>query len=50
MNRILLPVVRDEPELVECTECAKCCTYVGVGIETPMRARYGTDILWYLYH
>ncbi len=50
MNRIPLPVVRDEPELVECTECAKCCTYVGVGIETPKRARYATDILWYLYH
>jgi Fe-S-cluster containining protein len=45
-----LPVIRDEPALVECTECAKCCTYVGVGIETPDRARYATDILWYLYH
>ena len=50
MNRIPLPVVRTGPELVECTECARCCTYVGVGIETPTRARYATDILWYLYH
>ena len=50
MNRIPLPVVREGPELIECTECAKCCTYVGVGIETPKRARYATDILWYLYH
>jgi Fe-S-cluster containining protein len=45
-----LPVIRDEPKLVECTECAKCCTYVGVGIEAPNRPRYATDILWYLYH
>ena len=50
MSRIPLPVVRDEPKLVECTECGKCCTYVGVGVETPNRARYATDILWYLYH
>ena len=50
MNRIPLPVLRQGPELVECTECAKCCTYVGVGIEPPKRPRYATDILWYLYH
>jgi len=50
VNRIPLPVVREGSELVECTDCAKCCTYVGVGIETPKRARYATDILWYLYH
>jgi Fe-S-cluster containining protein len=43
-------VVQKEPEPVECTDCGKCCTYVGVGIETPRRARYATDILWYLYH
>jgi len=36
--------------LVECTQCAKCCTYVGVGINTPRNVRYATDILWYLYH
>ena len=50
MSRIPLPVVREEPELVECTECGKCCTYVGVGIDEPNRPRYATDILWYLYH
>ena len=50
MPRVPLKVIREEPELVECTECAKCCTYVGVGIETPNRARYATDVLWYLYH
>jgi Fe-S-cluster containining protein len=36
--------------LVECTDCAKCCTYVAVGINPPVRARWATDILWYLYH
>ena len=50
MNRIPLPVVREGAELVECTDCAKCCTYVGVGIATPNRARYATDLLWSLSH
>jgi Fe-S-cluster containining protein len=39
-----------ERGLVECTDCAKCCTYVAVGINPPVRARWATDILWYLYH
>src|SRR5262245_25821614 len=30
--------------------CAKCCTYVGVGIHAPRSVRYATDVLWYLYH
>ena len=50
MSRVPLKVIQKEPELVECTECGKCCTYVGVGIEPPRRPRYATDILWYLYH
>jgi Fe-S-cluster containining protein len=37
-------------DLVPCLECGKCCTYVGVGINTPSTARYATDVLWYLYH
>ena len=37
-------------ELVPCTRCAKCCTYVGVGINAPDSVRYATDVLWYLYH
>ena len=47
-----LPIARDEarPGLVSCTDCAKCCTYVGVGINAPSSARHATDILWYLYH
>jgi uncharacterized protein len=43
------PTTSDGP-LVPCIECAKCCTYVGVEINTPTTARYATDVLWYLYH
>jgi len=43
-------VVQETPEPVECTDCGKCCTYVGVEIERPTRVRYVSDILWYLYH
>ena len=50
MNRIPLPVVQETPAPVECTECGKCCTYVGVDIEAPTRARDASDVLWYLYH
>ena len=50
MNRVPLPVVQETPEPVECTECGKCCTYVGVEIETPKGAKDASDILWYLYH
>lgn len=37
-------------ERVPCTRCAKCCTYVGVGINPPRSLRFATDVLWYLYH
>ena len=50
MNKIALPVIRETPEILECTECAKCCTYVGVGIDEPTKASDASDILWYLYH
>lgn len=50
MNRVPLPVVQETPEPVECTECGKCCTYVGVEIDAPDRAKDASDILWYLYH
>jgi Fe-S-cluster containining protein len=36
--------------MVSCTDCGRCCTYVGVGVNAPTRPRYATDILWYLYH
>ena len=49
MKPIPLPVLGGRPH-VPCTQCAKCCTYVAVGINAPTRPRYATDILWYLYH
>jgi len=48
-----LPVLdreRGPAGLVPCTECGRCCTYVGVGINAPANPRYATDVLWYLYH
>lgn len=47
---LVSPAGEPGPDLVPCTECGKCCTYVGVGINAPTRPRYATDILWYLYH
>jgi Fe-S oxidoreductase len=43
-------VIALAPPLVRCTECGRCCTYVGVGINPPTSARHATDVLWYLYH
>jgi uncharacterized protein len=48
--RIPLPMAAPARELVACTECAKCCTYVSVGINPPRSVRYASDIVWYLYH
>ena len=45
-----LPLLRPAPALVECTECARCCRYVGVGINAPTTPRLASDVLWYLYH
>lgn len=45
-----IPLPMAPKELVPCTSCAKCCTYVGVGINPPRNLRYATDVLWYLYH
>ena len=50
MTRIPIPVLALERPLVECTDCGRCCTYVGVGINPPTSPRYATDVLWYLYH
>ena len=50
MTRIALPVLALDRPLVECTDCGRCCTYVGVGINSPTSPRYATDVLWYLYH
>jgi len=47
---IQLSLRRAAPPLALCTECARCCTYVGVGINAPTTPRLATDVLWYLYH
>ena len=47
---IPLPLLRTTPPLVACTECARCCQYLGVGINAPITPRFATDVLWYLYH
>ena len=47
---IPLPLLKAAPALVPCTECARCCRYVGVGINSPTTPRLATDVLWYLYH
>ena len=50
-KRISLPMAPPAPtELVPCTACAKCCTYVGVGINAPTTGRIRDRRLWYLYH
>jgi Fe-S-cluster containining protein len=50
MTRVALPIVDTRPALKECTDCAKCCTYVAVGVNPPDSLRRATDLLWYLYH
>jgi hypothetical protein len=47
---IPLKMVNPPARLTECTECAKCCTYVAVPIEPPDSAKDATTILWFLYH
>jgi Fe-S-cluster containining protein len=47
---VKVPLPMAPAEHVPCTRCAKCCTYVGVGINAPNSLRYATDVLWYLYH
>src|SRR5512140_2516925 len=49
VSRIKLPVLGEE-RAVECTECGRCCTYVGIGRNPPTRRRHATDVRWYLYH
>jgi Fe-S-cluster containining protein len=50
VRRIPLPVLQLERPTVECTDCGRCCTYVGVGVNPPNSPRHATDVLWYLYH
>ena len=51
--KLHVPLVMLRPEgapLIPCTQCAKCCTYVAVGVNPPTSPRLASDILWYLYH
>ncbi|MEO5762676.1 MAG: YkgJ family cysteine cluster protein [Vicinamibacteria bacterium] len=52
MPPVKLPVVQDSPNpaRVSCLQCAKCCTYVAVGINAPTTQKSATEILWHLYH
>ena len=52
MPKVNLRVVQDAPTAarVSCLQCAKCCTYVAVGINGPTTAKLATEILWHLYH
>ena len=52
MPPVKLPVVQDAPNpaRVSCLQCAKCCTYVAVGINGPTTPKSATEILWHLYH
>ena len=46
---VALPLVVTKT-LKECTDCAKCCTYVAAGIEPPDNVKDAGHMLWYLYH
>lgn len=54
MPRVNLPVIQEQeaekPGHVSCLQCAKCCTYVAVGINGPTSAKRATEVLWHLYH
>jgi hypothetical protein len=51
MSRVPLPVIQEEPSpRVSCLQCARCCTYVAVGINAPTTPKRATEILWQLYH
>jgi uncharacterized protein len=50
MPKIYLPVLQAAPGRVSCLQCAKCCTYVAVGINAPTTSKLATEILWHLYH
>jgi Fe-S-cluster containining protein len=50
LSRINLPVLGNQQQAIECTACGRCCTYVGIGINSPTSPRYASDVLWYLYH
>ena len=52
MPPVKLPVLQEPAPAgrVSCLQCAKCCTYVAVGINAPTTPKLATEILWHLYH
>lgn len=52
MPKVNLPVLQEPlvPGRVSCLQCARCCTYVAVGINAPTTPKLATEILWHLYH
>jgi len=52
MPKVNLPVLQETPARghVSCLQCAKCCTYVAVGINAPTTPKLATEVLWHLYH
>ncbi len=52
MPRVSLPVIQDEKPAgrVHCLQCAKCCTYVAIGMNAPTTPKLASEILWHLYH
>jgi len=52
MPPVNLPVIQEAPAPghVSCLQCARCCTYVAVGINGPTSPKRATEILWHLYH
>lgn len=52
MPKVHLPVLQEPPapSHVSCLQCAKCCTYVAIGINAPTTPKLATEVLWHLYH
>ena len=52
MPKVNLPVIQEAPVPghVSCLQCARCCTYVAVGINAPTTPKLATEVLWHLYH
>ena len=45
----LLPIVTKQSDH-PCFECAQCCTYVALEIDTPTTAKEYDYVVWYLVH
>jgi len=45
----LLPVLQKDSDH-PCFQCAKCCTYVAVEVDSPRTMKEYDHVIWYLYH